>query len=146
MIASPSGQLTTNGKIYDRLYYEFLSAEFNEPPDGFMVKAASLTQFLQDDLPAKLGLSQRETTDLIDDVQESLKKSGSKGPYYKISLISRNEIDRLLPQIISPKPDVWARNILYIKSLGQPIKLNEPHIVPIQRHGFTVIENGVVVK
>jgi hypothetical protein len=144
--ATPKGELFSNGRQYNRLFYKFSGIEFTEPSSGFVVEAKSLVSFIQNSLASKLSLDKNETADLIDDLKMSLSETSTSGKYYKLSLVNRGEIDQYLPQTISPRPDSWNRNIILVRALDGQISIDEPDVEPVIRNGFTVVENGVVVK
>lgn len=146
LTVKPNGKISVQNKNYDYLYYKFSGVKFSEPKTGYVVKNEGILTFIEKELSAKMGLNQKETTDLISDVESSLKDSNISGSYYQISLVDGREVDSALPQTISPKPDSWARNILYIKALTAPIEIDAPTVNPIERTGFTVVENGVFIK
>jgi len=146
LIAKTNGKISIKNTNYDYLYYKFSGIKFSKPKTGYIVKNTNVLNFIKEDFSTKLGLNAKETIDLVEDASKALKDVNKKSSYYQISLVERNEIDQLLPQTISPKPDQWVRNIIYIKALETPVEIDEPIINSVERAGFTVIENGVFVE
>jgi hypothetical protein len=61
---------------------------------------------------------------------------------YFITFLPQEQIDRLAPLLINPKPDTVIRVFMDYKGLDQPISIIAPKIKTPVRHGFTVVEWG----
>lgn len=140
--ALPNGTLTTaNGKHHKFIPYEFLRSDFKRPEKGMVIEKGKLEEYLKNDLWRKLGLTNSEVEDYWWDTKGRVQNS----PYYFVSLIERNEIDRVLPMEVNPKPDTIIRNMTYILPLSSKpnLTLQPLEITASERVGFTVLENGV---
>ena len=69
----------------------------------------------------------------------------SQAPYYFITFIPRNEIDRVAPLAVTPRPDTIIRVLMDYKPLNAPISVKPLEITPAARQGFTVVEWGGIV-
>jgi hypothetical protein len=140
VIADTDGKITNiaDNKNYPYLFWE--SPIYNQPtrPEGFVVKQSEITSFFNQILP-KLGLNKKESQDFIKAWQPKL----TKAPYYFITFIDNDMIDKIAPLKIDPKPDTIIRILMDFKPLDQSISaptLQLPKVPP--RVGFTVIEWG----
>lgn len=149
VLAYPNGSLiplNTTYSIphtaYPYLYYEGIITKFKTPAQGWVIKKEELPAFFQDILP-KLGLNEKEAADFKEYWLEKLTKS----PYYLVSLLPQEEIERIEPVEFSAKPDTFIRIRFYLKDLEEPVKI-EPPVLPAvpERQGFTAVEWGGLYK
>ena len=63
--------------------------------------------------------------------------------YYLFTLLDENLINEIIKLEIDPKPDVMRRIIFGVKLLNEPVFVEEPNLINIQRKGFTVVEWGL---
>ncbi len=63
-------------------------------------------------------------------------------PYYRISFLMNDIMDRVAPFTIIPKPDSIQRVFMDFTELKNPIQIPEQHLIPFVRTGFSVIEWG----
>lgn len=145
VLASPSGILKNirDGKIYPYLFWEGRGDIYETPKEGFVIKKAELKKFLDSAL-FQLGLNTQE----INDFEEFWLPRMNEAPYYKISFIPQDEIDKLAPLTIEPKPDKIIRILMDYEPLSFPISLQEQRLPKIrpERRGFTVVEWGGVLR
>lgn len=67
----------------------------------------------------------------------------SDSPYYFITFLDQNIIDKIAPLHISPKLDTVIRVLMDTRPLKHPINVVEPEFERVpQRSGFTVVEWG----
>ncbi|MDD2656455.1 MAG: hypothetical protein PHQ18_02720 [Patescibacteria group bacterium] len=143
VLAEPNGNLTDieSGKKYPYLFWEGGLTDYESPKEGFVIKRQDVQQFFKDKL-SYIGLNEKEIYDFSDFWVRRMQEK----PYYFITFTLNNEMDKLAPLEIEPKPDT------IIRVLMDYIALDEYKEVPIQilpkisRHGFTVIEWGGILK
>lgn len=144
VFAEPSGRLYDyNTKAYyPYLFWEGHSSELYQPGNkGFIVEEKDVPNFLTDKL-TQYGLTNQEITDFKDYWQPRL--TGS--PYFFITFLGTQEMNRLAPLDISPKPDTLLRVFMDYKALTKPITVENYKITATPRTGFTVVEWGGTKK
>lgn len=144
--ATPKGEITEikTGKKYEYLFWEGIGLNYPVSEKGWVVKRGDLEKFLDAKLP-EVGLKGREANDFKTYWLGRL----SEHPYYKLSFLSKEQMDELAPLDISgARPNTVIRMLMTAKGLDQ----NEtavPQDLPVlkNRSGFTVVEwGGVVLK
>ena len=142
VLAQPDGTLTNlaDQKTYPYLFWEGRGGLYRTPDKGFVVAQSEVEKFLNDSL-AKLGLNQKETADFI---EYWLPYFSADAPYYFITFMGTNMVNKLAPLTIDPKPDTLIRVLMDFKPLDTPVKVEGYNLTAIPRQGFTVIEWGGV--
>ena len=74
---------------------------------------------------------------------ESLIFDRSVSKYYLFTILDEDLVNETLRLEITPKPDVMRRIIFGVKLLNEPVFVEEPNLINIQRKGFTVVEWGL---
>ena len=143
VLASPSGEISSDGKRYDYIYYEaeVPDALLVKQKEGFVVKKDELSILLPRILP-KLGLSEKETKEFSDYWNRALPYSR----YYFVGVIPQANIDKIFPFEISPRPQSIIRVTLYFETLDEKINVQPPVITTPKRDGFAVVEWGGMFK
>ena len=142
--ATPNGIITNlkDNKQYPYLFWEGGKDGIVETPkQGFVVAKDDIPLVLNDKL-SQFGLNKQERADFLEFWLPKL----SRAPYYFITFISRSEIDRVSPMLISPQPDTIIRVLMDYKLLTEPFSVEPLLITPTERKGFTVIEWGGIVR
>ena len=140
VVAITSGELLniSDDRAYPYLFWEGWSYIFPLQERGFVVKQSEVEEFLNEILP-KLGLNQKETADFL----EAWLPYFSDSPYYFITFIHQEIIEKIAPLEISPKPDTIIRILMDYKPLEKPAVVPPLELqAPPQRKGFTVVEWG----
>ena len=140
IIADKTGKIinSSDGKSYPYLFWEGWSLIFPIQSKGFVVKQSEVSNFLAETL-TKLGLSFKEKNDFM----EAWLPYFSNSPYYFITFLDQNVIDKIAPLQISPKPDTVIRVLMDVKPLEKPIVVEKQKLKQApQRKGFTVVEWG----
>lgn len=65
-----------------------------------------------------------------------------EAPYVRLTWFTNEELNRLAPLKITPKPDTLIRVFLDMSGLEQPISLPTQSLTSVPRRGFTVVEWG----
>ncbi|MFA6193436.1 MAG: hypothetical protein WC726_01035 [Parcubacteria group bacterium] len=133
-----------DGKTYPYLFWEGKSKEvYQMPRRGFVADRDNLENLLNDKL-ALLGLNNKE----ISDFKEFWlpKMLAENKPYYFVTFSSKDEIDKLAPLEISPKPDTTIRVMMDYKGLDEKIDALGYDIKTPERKGFTAVEWGGMLK
>jgi len=142
--AYPSGAINYQGKTYESLFYEGIDFYLKIPSEGFVLAQKELAQFFDWILP-QVGLNQKEAKDFGDYWLSRLNK---KDKYYLATLIDREEIDRIEPMEITPRPDTLIRVRFHFRELDQPVTVLPPSFSPKYqtRKGLTVVDWGGFFK
>lgn len=145
VMAHPNGILFYKGHPYRELFYESNTPTLNRPKKGIVMSKDSLeTQLL--DFIKRLGLTRNdEQKEFMDWWMPQLLDLQTEKIF--VSILEKNEKDRLDKVTIHPKPDTFIEFIVYFA----PLKENEtvePLILPPtpERVGFTAIEWGGVIE
>lgn len=138
--AEPDGTLTDeNGRTYYGLYWEGKDVNNHMFDEGFCVKGEDSAKFLEEKL-AILGLNEREANEFIVYWLPILEKN----EYNLIRFQTKEEIESYMPLNVSPKPDTEIRIMMEYKPVKKFTKIQEQHLEPVERNGFTVVEWGGV--
>jgi len=87
----------------------------------------------------KIGFNEKEINDFVDYWSVNLLES----KYYLFTLLDEVLINETIKLEIDPKPDVMRRIWFGVKLLNEPILVEEPNFLKIERNGFTVVEWGL---
>ncbi|HEX2681458.1 MAG TPA: hypothetical protein VHQ03_09210, partial [Candidatus Dormibacteraeota bacterium] len=142
--AAPGGLLTdlASGRQYAHLFWEGWSTFVRTPERGFVVATSELPSFFERILP-KLGLSGREAGDFA---AAWLPRLGG-APYYFITFLPPDEINRLAPLSVRPKPATIIRVFMDYRALRVPVPVIAPDLPPPPpRVGFTIVEWGGLTR
>jgi len=144
VLALPSGELTgvTDRKAYSYLFWEGLSSISPMRQEGFVISQQEVAGFLERMLP-RLGLNERESSDFRD----AWLPRFHDAPYYFITFLPRETIDRLAPLVVTPKPDAVIRVLMDFRPLRSRERVRAPDLpTPPERRGFTVVEWGGLLR
>lgn len=141
--AKPSGQLVLNGKTFPYLFWEGQGQGLYPTVDaGFIVKKEDIASTLKDHL-AKLGLNQKESADFMEFWLPKMPAT----PYVRLTWFGTQQLNRLAPLSISPKPDTTIRVFLDFKGLNTPYDIKPQTLTAQKRTGFTAVEwGGLLIK
>lgn len=132
-----------------KLYYEFDQSVLSKNETGDLlavVDGKDLKNYLLNEVLPKLGLNYQEITDYQKDIITQLTTINSQ-KNYQVNLLQNQQVDWLLPWIITPKPDSILRNMLIITpTLSPTFSTNYMINTRFQRKGLTIVENGLVVN
>ncbi|MCL5411803.1 MAG: hypothetical protein M1150_03650 [Patescibacteria group bacterium] len=109
--------------------------------DGWIVDRKDLGSFLNEKLIG-MGLSDTERKDFTNYwLADMLEKNA---PYYRISFLQTDDLNRLFPMTVDPKPDTSFRIFLDYSALTEkPEQLPQPqNLNRLVRKGFTLVEWG----
>ena len=142
VLAQPSGALRAAGKRYSYLFWEGLSSISPMRSEGFVIPQGEVAGFFERMLP-QLGLSERES----EDFRAAWLPRFHGAPYYFITFLSRETIDRLAPLVVNPEPDVVIRVLMDFRPLRTREPVTAPDLPrPPERRGFTVVEWGGILR
>src|SRR6266487_450099 len=144
VVALPSGELTgvTDRKKYSYLFWEGLSAISPMRQEGFVIPQEEVAGFFERMLPM-LGLNERESKDFRD----AWLPRFHDAPYYFITFLPRETIDRLAPLVVTPKPDAVIRVLMDFRPLGSRERVPALDLpARPKRRGFTVVEWGGILR
>ena len=141
--AKPNGQLTYYNQKYDSLFWEGLGhgSYPNLNNFGKVVKQKDLLKTIEKDLDAQ-GLNEKEITDFMEFWSNNLPKT----PYVKVSWFTTEQMNKLAPLRVNPKPDTVIRVFLDARGLYEPVKLTPQKLTKTERIGFTLVEWGGYLK
>ena len=142
--AKPNGELTYQNQSYPYLFWEGLGNGFY--PDyrdqGTLVSQKDLIPTIYKQL-SQLGLNQKESVDFMEFWQPRLPKS----PYVRLTWLNTQDMNRLAPLSVEPKPDTAIRIFLEFEALKKPVTLKPQKLTAPARNGFTLIEwGGLLIK
>ncbi len=133
------GQPTTNNYLYYE--YDQKQVQFAEPSEAFVIKRSEWKNWLDNIFAKQAGLTTNERERLSLDIKQALTNLHSS-EYLSVYLADKNEVNKNLPLVISPKPRQVYRLHLLMKPL-QTLRNTEQPIIPvIDRSEFTVVEVG----
>lgn len=142
VLAQPNGSLTTNGRIYDSLFWEGLGhGDYPSITEGFVVPRNQVDSTVTTNLK-QLGLNDKEAQDFKDFWMAKMPNT----PFVRLTWFTTAQLDRLAPLYISPKPDTVIRVFLDFQGLSAPTNIPQQHLSALPRKGFTVIEWGGLLK
>ena len=139
VVATPEGQLTNlaDNKVYPYLFWEGYAANFVTPKEGFVIAKNEVPGFFDAKL-SYMGLNNKE----IADFKEYWVPKLAEKPYYFITFIDQESIDRYAPLTVTPKPDSVIRVFFDYKGLDQKVNVPAQELKACTRTGFTVTEWG----
>ena len=85
-----------------------------------------------------LGLNAKERSDFLNFWLPYMPST----PYVRLTWLGNQQLDKIAPMKISPRPDTVIRVFLDFAGLDSPISLQPQHFSPPARNGFTVVEWG----
>jgi hypothetical protein len=138
--ATNDGIITdSSGNTHDYLWWESKSDYLDEPENGFIVKYDNLNIFF-DNILMKAGFIKSE----IDDFKEYWipVMQSEYSPYFKISFLQNQEVDRIAKLIINPIPTTEIRLFMIYNRLNKPEQIKPQEIKQTYRKGFVVTEWG----
>jgi len=118
------------------LFWEDLLT-YSVPSQGFIVKKENIAGFLEEKL-AFIGLNQKE----INDFKEFWIPKMQGNPFYFITFLQTEEMNKIAPLQIDPKPDNLIRVFMHFEGLQETKKIEELLLLSNTRDGFTAVEWG----
>lgn len=141
--ADKDGTITDqNGKVYDKISYDYSSDELLPKQDGIVVSANQLEPSLEE-YAKNLGLNEKESSDFV---SYWYNKLNNTAPFIQMSHYSRAQSAEIVKMDIDPRPDTFVPIVMYFKKLYFPTILPKPTFEPIlTRDGFFALDwSGVV--
>lgn len=136
-VAKPNGKLTVAGVVYPYLFWEGIGQEYPNIEGGKVVAKADTEQTIKADL-ADLGLNNQESADFLEFWLSKMPTT----PYVRLTWFGTNQMNKLAPLAVEPKPDTMIRVFLDFEGLNELINIPAQKLSHIERHGFTLIEWG----
>jgi hypothetical protein len=139
------GKLQIDGGVYDRIDYDYQAAvrRITQPTRGVVAEKADLASLLTS-YAQKLGLNEKETSDLVSYGRENI-----TSPYAFVSFFDQRTSEQILPLSFTPEPDTYLNIVFYFKQLdARPSFTPQPPVfpAPMPRKGFTAIEISAIVE
>ena len=132
---------------YPYIYWsgQSLGGTYPKPNSGWIVAKDSLSLFLNNKL-AEMGLNENEINDMVSYWVPALERKNS--PYYRLSFLQTEELNKIIPMNVVPKPDTVFRIFLDWESLSnKPAQNMAPqNLAHLNRKGFTLVEWGGLKK
>jgi hypothetical protein len=125
---------------YPYLFWEGKTVgEYPLQTAGWIVGKDDLRHVMDEKL-TQLSLDKKERKEMLDFwVAELLKKHA---PYYRISFIQKQELNRFIPMRVSPAPDTILRVFLDWEPLDKQVSIPPQELYGTKRIGFTLVEWG----
>ncbi|MGB2791569.1 MAG: hypothetical protein WBC29_03380, partial [Candidatus Moraniibacteriota bacterium] len=140
--AQPDGTLINkvDGKKYPYLFWEGGSSIlYRTPEKGFVTSRENLVEFFDEKL-AQAGLSTKEAADFKEFWIPRME--GMEKPYYFVTFLAQEEIDRLAPLVVMPTPETVIRIMMDFQGLDEWKNVPGYVLHAPERKGFTVVEWG----
>ncbi len=143
VFAKPSGELReiNTNKNYSYLFWEGGGELYEQPEEGFMIKQKDVHGFLIKKLSI-YGFNKKE----IDDFLEFWLPFMQDDPYYFITFLETEAMDKLAPLRVVPEPETIIRILMDFSPLDQPMEVKRQEIKPQERSGFTLMEWGGIIR
>jgi hypothetical protein len=142
VIASPSGQLTTDYGLRDYLFWEGLGwGKYPAITSGTVVESGKVAATITAQL-REMGLNNKE----IADFNEFWLPKMPRTPFTRLTWLTTSEMDTLAPLSVSPKPDTSIRVFLDFEGLNQKVEIAPQTLPRYERKGFTLVEWGGLLK
>jgi hypothetical protein len=143
--AFPNGAICSNSTTYPYLYYEANLYDYQAPEVGFVVEPKKIESFF-DEVLSRLGLIDHEIKDFKDYWLAKLEEKGS--PYFFITFLPQEEIERIDQITLSQEPDTEIRITAFFRGLEKPIEVEPLQFPkePPQRKGFVMVEWGGILE
>ncbi|MFA5770384.1 MAG: hypothetical protein WC894_02730 [Patescibacteria group bacterium] len=129
--------------VYPYIYWSGKSLQNTYPrvDGGWIVEKNNLQSFMDSKLK-EIGLTEKESNDMISYWLPKMNEKNS--PYYQISFLTTNQMNKFIPMNVNPVPNSVLRVFLDFKALSSKPTVNP---TPQQfnkfiRNGFTLIEWG----
>ncbi|MDB5182459.1 MAG: hypothetical protein JWO47_243 [Candidatus Saccharibacteria bacterium] len=136
--AQPNGQLTVGGKTYGSLFWEGPGhGDYPGITAGTVVKHADVVSTMRTQL-AQQGLNQNEINDFVDYWQTRIPNK----PYVRLAWFNTDQMNKLAPLTISPKPTTTIRVFLDMAGSDSNFSMVKPQFSAPARNGFTAVEWG----
>lgn len=130
-------------QTYPYLYWagQAFNGGYETPTDGWVVAKADLATFLDSKL-TEVGLNSKEKADFLEYWVPTLVQKNM--PFYRISFLQNEEMNKVAPMSITPQPDTVYRLFMDYKGLDAlPSKAITPqNLKKLVRNGFTIVEWG----
>lgn len=142
VVATPTGQLTYQGKQYDSLYWEgFGHGMYPAITEGTVVARDQVVPTIRHQLTQQ-GFNNKETNDFLAFWQSKLPTA----PYTRLTWFTTAQLDALAPLSIAPQPKTVIRAFLDFQGLDKPTTLPAQTFATPKRTGFTVVEWGGLLR
>ncbi len=123
------------------LFYEAQIKSMYVKDEGWCITKNEISTFFYSTLTA-FGFNTKETEDFVSYWKNHLPNS----PFYLIYTGVNEEIDKVCPMTVYPKPDARLRVWFVIKPVSNPVAIEPPSICTFVRYGFVVTEWGVILE
>lgn len=129
---------------YPYLYWAgFTYNNYPAQDTGFVVAADDLEKALEEKL-SYISLNDKEISDMTSYwVPKMLAKNA---PYYRLSFLQNDELNKLFPMQVTPVPDSSIRVFLDWTPLSSKVNIAEQKLTSMTRHGFAYVEWGGLNK
>lgn len=141
-IANPDGSLVVDGKTYPNLFWEGKGiGEYPKVDFGKVIPSSQVQEVITADLKS-MSLNNQEISDFLAFWLDKMPQT----PYTRLSWLTNNELDKLAPLSINPKPDSVIRVFLDFSGLNTKAQINSQVLPQFKRSGFTAVEWGGLLK
>jgi hypothetical protein len=142
VIASPSGKLVTDNGSRDYLFWEGIGyGEYPQVKSGSIVLATEAVAKTKADLKT-IGLNDKEIADFVEFWGPKMPKEG----YVRLTWFLNEEMNKLAPLTVSPKPDSAIRVFLDFSPVVAGTTIAPQTLPTYQRDGFTLVEWGGLLR
>lgn len=137
VVANPNGIIIYDGKSYDYLFWEGKGQEYPAIKSGIIVPRLGVELMITNQL-LQLGLNQYEISDFLEFWLPKMPDSS----FVRLTWFGTNEMNRMAPLNVNPKPDTTIRVFLDFEGLDSIKNIQAQKLTHIKRSGFTLVEWG----
>jgi hypothetical protein len=141
--------LLSNNNNVSKLYYEYKKDPIIQEvkkslsDEGYIIRKEKLEE-VSLTIFAKLGLKDNEKKDFLTEIKRETSDLNAR--YVRVSLISENILNTVLPITLRPAPDTLNRIHFFIEPASGQEAIKQPVLKTLPREGYTIIETGVLVR
>lgn len=134
----PSGLLTLKNKSYSSLFWEGPGyGQYPNITEGTVVPTSQAISTIKSQLQAQ-NFNTKEIADFLEYWTPNMPKT----KYIRITWLNTEQMNKLAPLNVNPKPDTVIRTFLDFQGLDSPVNLLPQNLKSIPRTGFTLVEWG----
>lgn len=140
------------------IYYEFIQNNIAfaniSDENSVVVEKNKLKDYILKQLLPQLNLNDQELNQFLKkDINPQLARlnlsSDEIGQNYKITFLTTNQVNNLIPLTISPSPDLIIRNMIIIKPTIEPLSLQskklQTNLINREVDKLIIVENGFIL-
>lgn len=142
VLASKDGVLKSKDGIFPYLFWEGTGwGEYPQISSGSIVKSSDVGSTIANQLNT-IGLNDKEINDFKDFWLPKMPATA----YVRLTWLLNDQMDKLAPLQVSPKPETSIRVFLDFTGVNAPYSIEKQTLPHIERKGFTLVEWGGLLR